>query len=363
MFGSMKEINDLPKTKGKVFSTFSGCGGSSLGYKMAGYDVLGCLEFMIDAVDTYKANHPTAKVIHDDIRKVSGQQILDLIGLKKGELDILDGSPPCSAFSQSGIREDGWGKEKAYSKTKQRVDDLFFEYLRLVDEIRPKVAMAENVVGLTVGTAKDVLHEILQLFRKIGYDAYYQVLNGADFGAPQTRKRVILVFIREDLNISNFYYPKPTHEGRWISVREAISDIENSDEELKMLLDAGEKHANYRFWSEIGVGDSHPRRFNLVRNEWDKPSKTVLQSNANLGAAGLCHPFEKRRHTIAECKRLMGFPDDFILTGEWADKMERLGRSVNPQVIKAVAEEVYYQVLNPSAKREIVEHDNGYYGL
>ena len=363
MFGSIKEINSKPKTVGNVFSTFSGCGGSSLGYKRAGYNVLGCLEFIDSAVETYKANHPTTKIIHDDIRNVSGEQILNLIGLQKGELDILDGSPPCSAFSVCGIRDKGWGKVKTYSDKKQRVDDLFFEYVRIANELRPKVAMAENVIGLTQASSKSVLVDILQSFRDIGYTANYQILNGADYGAPQLRRRLIFVFIRNDVAPKKFYYPIPTHQGHWITVNDVIADVENDAEELKMLLDAEEYYITYKLWHELAIGKSHKVRFNLVRNNLYAPSYTLVANNSVISSAGLCHPLEKRRHTIAECKRLMGFPDDYVLTGTWNQQIERLGRSVNPQVIEAVAKEVYYQVLNKQAKREELPKLSNYFEL
>jgi DNA (cytosine-5)-methyltransferase 1 len=151
---SMAEIANAKWNGYNVISTFSGCGGSSLGYKMAGYKVLWANEFIPAAQETYRANHPNTILDTRDIREVSADSILNAIGMQPGELDVFDGSPPCASFSTSGKRERGWGKVKKYSDTEQRVDDLFFEYARLIKGVQPKVFVAENVSGLVKGTAK-----------------------------------------------------------------------------------------------------------------------------------------------------------------------------------------------------------------
>ena len=150
---TMEDIRRIEWNGYNVISTFSGCGGSSLGYKMAGYKVLWANEFIPAAIDTYKANHLGTIVNTSDIRKLKPEEILDEIGLRVGDLDLFDGSPPCASFSMSGKREKLWGEVKKYSDTEQRVDDLFFEYVRLVRGLRPKVFMAENVAGLDMGKA------------------------------------------------------------------------------------------------------------------------------------------------------------------------------------------------------------------
>ena len=158
---SMVEIEATPWNGFKVASTFSGCGGSCLGYRIAGYKVVYANEFIESARQTYKANHPNSFLDPRDIRKINADDILEKINLKKGELDLFDGSPPCAAFSIGGKREAGWGKEKKYSETTQRVDDLFFEYARILDGLQPKVFVAENVAGLVQGTAKGYFKRIL----------------------------------------------------------------------------------------------------------------------------------------------------------------------------------------------------------
>src|SRR5678815_1035145 len=132
------------------FSTFAGGGGSSTGYRLAGGHCLGVNEFIPEAVRVYHENYPATKIFADDIRTLTGEYLLNELGLNPGELDVFDGSPPCSSFSMQGLREEGWGKTKKYSDSEQRTDDLFFEYARLLKELQPKTFIAENVKGLTM---------------------------------------------------------------------------------------------------------------------------------------------------------------------------------------------------------------------
>ena len=137
---SLKEIKELKKSY-KVVSTFSGCGGSSLGYRMAGLNVIWANEFIPQAQRAYLENKEDGCFLNlKDIRQVRPEDILIEAGIKKGEIDIFDGSPPCSSFSTAGKREKGWGKVKKYSSTTQRTDDLFFEYIRLIRGTEPNLS-------------------------------------------------------------------------------------------------------------------------------------------------------------------------------------------------------------------------------
>lgn len=205
----MAEIAALPWNGYNAISTFSGCGGSSLGYKMAGFRVLWASEFIPAAQDTYRANHPATILDTRDIRNVQASDILDAIGMKPGELDLFDGSPPCASFSTAGKREAGWGKVKAYSDTKQRTDDLFFEYSRLIKGVQPKVFVAENVSGLVKGTAKGYFLEILAELKSCGYVVSAKLLDAQWLGVPQMRQRVIFVGVRNDL--ASQFGVKPVH--------------------------------------------------------------------------------------------------------------------------------------------------------
>ena len=183
----------------KGISFFSGCGGSSLGYTLAGVKILYANEFIPKAYETYKANFPNTYVDTRDIRTIKSQEILDIIKLKKGELDFLDGSPPCASFSTAGKRERDWGKVKKYSDSKQRTDDLFYEYIRMVKEIEPKIFIAENVSGLIQGKAKGYFNIFLNEFKKLNYNVKASLLDASYLEVPQSRKRVFIIGVRKDL--------------------------------------------------------------------------------------------------------------------------------------------------------------------
>ncbi|HNQ90547.1 MAG TPA: DNA cytosine methyltransferase [Verrucomicrobiota bacterium] len=205
---SMAEIAAVPDNGLRIVSTFSGCGGSCLGYRMAGYRVVWANEFIPAAADTYRANHPTTPLDTRDIRKVQPEEILEATGLKVGEIDAVEGSPPCASFSTAGKREKHWGKAKPYSDTVQRVDDLFFEYIRLVNGLRPRVFVAENVSGLVKGVAKGYFLEILAKLKACGYRVGCKVLDAQWLGVPQARQRTIFIGVRQDQGLEPVF-PKP----------------------------------------------------------------------------------------------------------------------------------------------------------
>ena len=184
-----------------VISTFAGGGGSSTGYKLAGGNILCVNEFVDAALETYFANYEGTPSLNGDILELSGVEFLDKTGLKVGELDLLDGSPPCSAFSIAGRREKGWGTEKKYSEDKKvkNVEDLFFEFIRVANDIQPKVIIGENVKSIMFGEAKKYFNRIINGFQEIGYTAVGKSLNAADYGTPQARERCFFVAIRNDI--------------------------------------------------------------------------------------------------------------------------------------------------------------------
>lgn len=345
----MVEINSIPKNGIKVVSLFSGCGGSSLGYKLAGCDVILANEFDKEAQEVYELNHPNTLLIKDDIRNISGKDILKLINMKEGELDILDGSPPCAAFSTMGTREKGWGKEKNYSGKKQVVDDLFFEYARILKELKPKAFVAENVKGLSIGEAKFLLGSkqptlfkedtIIQVLERCGYAVSFKVINSIFCKVPQTRERLIIIGIRNDLKI------KPTFPKKLktiITTKQAIEDLKDDGTDLhnspkkQMHIEKYFKPGNtLKMTTEI------TKKHNLTgvmmyytrRDRWNKPFQTILQSGDRA-----FHPIIDRALSINECKRLCTFPDDFILPHTPQQNWERLGRAVPPNLMKCVAE-------------------------
>lgn len=384
---SMAEIAAVPWNGFNAISTFSGCGGSSLGYKMAGFKVLWASEFIPAAQETYRANHPDTILDTRDIRQVQPQDILDATGLGVGDLDLLDGSPPCASFSTAGKREAGWGKVKAYSDTKQRTDDLFFEYVRLLNGLQPKVFVAENVSGLVKGTAKGYFLEILAAMKACGYRVTAKVLDAQWLGVPQMRQRVIFVGVRNDLNAQPAH-PKPLPYR--YSVRDAIPWIISQGDnggfgegsmrpadQPSPTIGQGVQSGNGKFppsiveaetdisgyaigreWDQMGnEGTKSDKYLQLVRPALDKPCNTItsplngqFSKTAFQGSASVVHPTEKRKFSIAELKRICAFPDDFILTGTYAQQWERLGRAVPPIMMYRIAKTIRDEILAKCAE-------------
>lgn len=338
---SMADIKALPWNEFNAVSTFSGAGGSSLGYKMAGFKVLWASEFIPAAQEVYRLNHPDTILDTRDIRKVTAQDILDAIQMQPGELDLFDGSPPCASFSTAGKREKGWGQVKQYSDTKQRTDDLFFEYARLIEGVHPKVFVAENVSGLVKGTAKGYFLEILAALKACGYTVKAKLLDAQWLGVPQMRQRVIFIGVRNDLGLEPAF---PTPLKYRYSVRDACERCPESEK----VFFVG--YSLEKYWKETRQGHSHPKRFSLMRNAWGKPSFSVTQTMGNDSgqvkyAAAITHPEEPRYPTIAELKRICAFPDDFQLVGTYAQQWERLGRAVPPVMMSHIAATIRDEIL------------------
>ena len=369
----LKDVHDASaQNKFSVISTFAGGGGSSTGYRLAGGNILCVNEFVEEARNTYRENYPNTPILPDDINKLSGQEFLDISGLDVGELDILDGSPPCSAFSMAGnvshgkgnTHKDAFGKTKGYSDIKEvsNIEDLFFEFLRVADVIKPKVIIAENVAGLTMGEAKQYFNKIQNTFEKIGYDVCARVLNSAYFGVPQTRNRVFFIGVRSDITLQigltfmNIESIFPTENKSMVILKDALNNLEYDDEEIKTLT---EKFTNTAYWKDTGSKmplnpdkvltgcDFHPKghHFNLKRVSLEKPAPTLTAMGSNDTTAGAFHWNEPRKLTIGELKRIQSLPDDFVLTGKWNQQSERIGRMVPPLLLKSIADSVYENVI------------------
>lgn len=197
------------KDKGKVFSCFACGGGSTMGYKLAGFDVIGCNEIDPRMNKVYVANHHPRLNYLCDIREMVTKELPDELY----HLDVLDGSPPCSSFSVLGNRDEDWGKEKKFreGQAMQVLDTLFFDFIDLAKELQPKIVIAENVKGLLLGEAFNYVRRIYEEFDKAGYVVCHTLCDATYMGVPQMRKRVFFTAIRKDL----FQY---THNGQTYSI-------------------------------------------------------------------------------------------------------------------------------------------------
>ena len=322
--------------KPTVISTFAGCGGSSLGYQMAGFHELLAVEWDQNAVDTFRLNFPDVPVYHGDIAKLTGAECMRLAGIEKGILDVLDGSPPCQGFSTAG-------KRKWYDPR----NSLFKEYALLLNELQPKVFVIENVTGMVKGCMKQAYLTIIKTLRECGYKAKGEVLNAMYFNVPQSRERVIIIGVRNDLGIEPTH-PKP--QTRPVMAGEAIRGVVNDAEELRWLIESGLKYVTYQSWPDMPIGTSRQDlglSSGFSCKKWDprKPAKTVGKHDGHITMHGPMHWAERRRFTVAEFKRFSSFPDSFQFTGGYK-AVERIGNSVPPNLMRAIAEHIRKEILH-----------------
>jgi DNA (cytosine-5)-methyltransferase 1 len=320
-----------------VVSTFSGCGGSSLGYQMAGGKVLLAVEWDDNAVATYRLNFPKTDVYHGDISKLTIDEILERTQLKIGQLDIFDGSPPCQGFSSAGKRS-----------FEDNRNQLFKEYVRILAGLKPKVFVMENVSGMVKGNMKLMFADILKTLKNAGYKVKAALLDASFYGVPQSRQRMIFIGIREDLGID------PTHPlgtTRQITVREAFKDCPDIEDRPmpQWLKDAGKLvPANKTDY------DSVARAFKATKGttgsamgtkflKWDAPACTICKSE--IAASGVIHPNRHRYINVHELKRLGGFPDSFQFIDRKSAVM-RIGNSVPPPLMKKIAEHISTTILS-----------------
>jgi DNA (cytosine-5)-methyltransferase 1 len=385
-------LDDLEKSASRkrftYISFFAGGGGSSAGYKLAGGDCRFVNEFQQVAVDTYLANWPGTPHICGDIKNVTGKQIMEMTGLKVGELDILDGSPPCPPFSMSGTKQKGWNQEKtAYGMKQKNIEDLTWEMIRITGEMKPKVVICENVKGLTMDYAKQHLDRMCEDFEKEGYTTTYKVLNGIHFGVPQKRQRVFIVSVRNDVlddigmpwMLISSLFPEGVDEEPTLET--AIGDLRLDNEnavEAVELCNAMKKSAKYKWMKRlpknpdrvVSVGDdvvgpwydkviAHRKKWGKTiperkssfyqsrRVPWHQASHTLSEQGLQTSLAVHLHAEEDRVYTTKESKRIMTLPEDYILTGTLNQKLARIGLMVAPMMMKYVAESIYEKVLEP----------------
>lgn len=309
-----------------VISTFAGCGGSSLGYSMAGYRELLAVEWDDNAVQTFRLNFPEVPIYHGDIAKLSVEQCLEMAGIQSGELDVFDGSPPCQGFSTAG---------------KRVLDDprnsLYREYVRLLRGIKPRVFVMENVSGMVKGKMKLVFAEIMRELKASGYRVSARLMNAMYFNVPQSRQRMIFVGVREDLDRMPSH-PKAAQQP--YTVRDALADVSCSTEDLKpaMLRDSWQM-------TRVLEGKERKSHFGLVRIRWNEPSNTIVKDPGNT-TTGMIHPSENRRLTIPEIKRLASFPDAFQMIGQYKEQWQRIGNSVPPLFMRAIAGHIRRELLD-----------------
>jgi DNA (cytosine-5)-methyltransferase 1 len=335
---NLSDLKHVPQNGIKVMSTFACGGGSSMGYKRAGCEIIAANDIDPEMAWHYKRNLNPPNYFLCPIRDLLTAELPPELF----SLDILDGSPPCSTFSMAGSREKAWGKDKHFreGQAKQVLSDLFFDYLDLVERIKPRVAIAENVKGMILGNAKGYTKMVMARFKEIGYRPQLFLLNAADCGVPQRRERVFFVAIRDDIGAPPLKLA-PKH--RWISAGEACRDCCNGK--------GNPRPNDLKYWHKTKPGQSYSDTkkrlgekegcFSHIRIDESKPSSCMT---ANLQT--LTHWNYPRELNFAEVKRLGSFPDDYHAKTDKIGKY-MIGMSVPPKMTEVVARAVIDQWLQP----------------
>lgn len=312
----------VPKHGLKVFSCFCCGGGSTMGYKLAGFDVLGGLDIDEQMGGLYILNHRPRHFFLEGIQTFKDRADLPP---ELFELDVLDGSPPCSSFSMAGNREDDWGKQKQFreGQADQVLDDLFFHFIALAARLQPKMVIAENVKGLILGNARGYVKEIFQKFREAGYETQLFVLNASRMGVPQRRERTFFIARRADLGLPKLSLDFDEPE---ISAGAAIAGLNGDGKALTAEVTD--------IWRRTPAGKTlafaHPKgnMFGWSKLSADKPCPTIVTGPASI------HWAEPRYLSGEETRALQSFPEDYDF-GD-ADPRYVCGMSVPPLMAQRV---------------------------
>jgi DNA (cytosine-5)-methyltransferase 1 len=338
--------------------SFSGAGGLSLGLKEAGFDIL--LSFDIDSkcINTIQSNpkyfnHPA---LCEDIKNMLGNQLLDKIGLKKQELFLLAGGPPCQGFSIQRIGNDIDSR-----------NELIHLYGNLIDDVRPCFFIMENVSGIQGKRGKAILSELIIKMESIGYYVHKQLIDAENYGVPQRRKRIILVGERNDIG-SKYKFPKPNDEKR--TVRDTIGFLPPTPEDGKphpdyplhkcdrlskkniMRIQALQQGQGRDFLPEELLADCHRINSTIIghrnvygRMSWDNPAPTITARFDSFTRGLFGHPEQNRSISLCEGALLQTFPLDYVFVGSKIEIARQIGNAVPPKLAKIIGKSIieYYQ--------------------
>ena len=306
----------------RVVSLFTGAGGLDLGFEAAGCETIVTVDNDYEACKTLRHNRPEWGVFEGDIRDYEPTE---------QNVDIVIGGPPCQGFSSAG---------------KGNPDDprnfLWKEYMRVVETLQPRAIVLENVSALTHKKNGDHLTGIMAALEAQGYNFTYGVLNAADFGVPQARRRLVVIGLREGVPTM----PEPTHVGRHVSVGEAIAELDGEfDANWNHIPPRHAEHVAER-WARLEPGESDPN-YRRARLDPSKPS-TTIRAGGGYGPKGdhlagfhpPIHPYQPRQLTVREAARLQSFPDDWILMGSKTAQGRQIGNAVPVKLAEAIGNHV-----------------------
>ena len=330
----------------KLISLFAGCGGLDLGFKKAGFEIVWANEYDKTIYPTHNLNFPETKMDTRSIRDIPSSEL-------PLEVDGVIGGPPCPPYSQT--RHYLIGKKGGFED--EKAGFAVPEYFRAIKEIRPKAFLFENVDGFTFKTYQEPMSFLKEQSELLGYNITYRVINAANYGVPQTRKRFICVGLKKELG--TYAFPNETHSQngadgklKWVTCGEALYDTDNitkeeetqrpgsKDYELLVGIPAGK---NYLFYTEH---EGHPEpKFKWKSRYWtfllkltpDRPSWTIQASFSNNQG-----PFHWRNRflRISEIKRLQTFDDDYILCGDMKEQWRQVGNAVPSKLANVIAETI-----------------------
>ncbi|NCQ84067.1 MAG: DNA (cytosine-5-)-methyltransferase [Microcystis aeruginosa W13-18] len=313
-------LQTVEPTNYTVLELFAGCGGMALGLENAGLKTQLMVEINQDCVNTLRLNRPQWNVINQDIKKIKFSDFRD-------KIDIVAGGFPCQPFSYAGL---GKGLEDLRGS-------LFFEFARCLQEVQPKIAMAENVRGLLSNKKGETLQLMLQALQEIGYYAAYQVLSAQFLDVPQKRERLIIIATRQDLNIKPIF---PQYKNYTISLKKALENCPSSlgveykerKKEIMSLVPAGGNWRNLpmdiqKEYMKNSLKNHGGRTGYAKRLSWDEPALTITCSPAQTQTER-CHPQETRPLTVREYARVQSFPDDWQFTGNLTSQYRQIGNAV-----------------------------------
>lgn len=352
---------------------FAGAGGFAEGFNKAGFNIKIANDIWESASETYKLNHNETKFILKDIHELTGDEILNELDIKNGQVDVIIGGPPCQGFSTVGKR----------AKNDPR-NNLFKEYLRIVASINPKIFVMENVVGILSMEKGKVLKNIIESFSNIGYKIQYNILNAADYGVPQLRERVIFIGTRLD---SDIVFPEPTHSSNnlnfinninalpHLTLWDAISDLPklNANEEAlsydkepqteyqkqrrknsnSLTLHSSGKHSEKLIammeyipegssvWeiedipNELRPTSGYGNTYARLNSNF--PGMTITRNFSCVSSSRCIHPFLNRGLTAREAARIQGFDDKYQFVGTKSDIALQIGNAVPPLLAEKIA--------------------------
>lgn len=314
---------------------FAGAGGLALGLEEAGFKDVGLVEWDKYACNTLRKNRPNWNVIQGDVVEIAEKGIRSYID-KNVEIDLLSGGYPCQAFSYAGKKH---GLEDVRGT-------MFYYYAKILEELMPKVFLAENVRGLVSHDNGKTIKTMIDVFTDIGYDVKYKVLKAIDYGVAQKRERVIIIGTRKDLINENYKFPKAF--GYIPTLKDALKDVPKSEgskypETKKKVLDLvppggcwidlpDEVAREYMGKSYFSGGG---KRGMARRISWDEPCLTLTCSPAQKQTER-CHPDETRPFTVREYARIQSFPDEWIFEGSISQRYKQIGNAVPVKLGKAV---------------------------